>query len=120
MNQYKNLGKSFLIYVLSLFLITFFLNLFYYLNLLSDFWLSILSLLFPLLTLFILSFLLGKKATKHGFLEGLKLGGSVLFFHFLLYVLGFNGTLSFKLLIYDFIFLLTSLLGSMIGINKKA
>ncbi len=120
MSTYKNLGKNFLIYVLFLLIITLFLNIFYYFNLLSDLGLAISSLALPLILLFYLAYSLGRKAQKHGFLEGLKLGGCVIFFYFLLNVLAFNGSISLKLLLYYSIFLLSSILGSMIGINKKA
>ncbi len=120
MNSLKNLGKYFGVYLIVIFIFSLFLNLFYYFNLISDTWLMILSFIIPLLFLFLISIALGKKATKRGFLEGLKLGGCVIFFYFLLYVLGFQGDISWKLALFYLIFLLTSVLGSMIGINKKA
>ncbi len=120
MQNLKILGKSFLIYLITIFLFILLLNTFYYFNLLSLKTLSFLLFGIQLIVLLFISITLGKKATKRGFLEGLKLGGIILFFYFLLYVLGFNGNLSLKLVIYYFILLLTSILGSMIGINKKA
>lgn len=119
MNELKNLGKGFLFFVGATILTIFLLNTLYYFNILSDSILIVLSFFIPLFSLFLISFWLGKKASKRGYLEGLKLGGSAIFFYFLLFVLGFNGTLSIKLLLFYFIFILTSILGSMIGINKK-
>ncbi len=119
MNSWKNLGKSFLLFLGTTFFVTLLLNTFYYFNVLSDGMLSVLSFLLPLLLLFFCSLLLGRGARQKGYLEGLKLGGCVIFFYLLLYILGFGGDFSFKLLLYYFIFLLASILGSMIGINQK-
>ncbi len=119
MNSVKNLGKSFLLFLGSTILLAFFLNTLYYFNLLSDSILSILSFLLPLLFLFIISLFLGKKASKLGYLEGIKLGGCVLLFYLFFSIVVFHKTLSWKMGLFYLIFLLVSILGSMIGINQK-
>ena len=68
--------------------------------------------------MFISGFIVGKKSNKKGWLEGLKVG--LLFF--LILILSnilFIKDFSFKIIIYIFILILPSMVGSMIGILKK-
>ena len=78
---------------------------------------SILKLIIPILSIFISSFIIGKKTTKLGYLAGIKFGGIIIAI-FLILVLLFD-SFNLKSLIYYLILLLTSTLGSMIGNIKK-
>jgi len=71
------------------------------------------------LSLFLIGFSYGKKAEKKGFLEGLKIGICfillLVFINLIFYQTGF----SIERIIYYTVLILSSTLGSMIGINKK-
>lgn len=80
---------------------------------------SILKLIFSLSAIFIGAFLLGKRSLNKGFLKGIYLGLYLVgFFIFLAFVLGSNFSI-LKALIYYGIVIVTSMLGSMVGINYQ-
>lgn len=60
----------------------------------------------------------GKKTSKKGYLEGLKLGGIVVAILFLLNLL-FYRTFNVYILLYYLVIVVSSTIGSMIGINLK-
>ena len=78
---------------------------------------SILKFIYPLFGLFLISYRLGRCSFKKGYIEGLKMGGMIIFI-FTIFTLLFS-KYQIKILLYDMILLLTSTLGSMIGINRK-
>lgn len=61
---------------------------------------------------------IGRKSSKKGYLEGLKLGG-IIILSLLLINLLFIRTFSLSILMYYLIILASSIIGSMIGINIK-
>ena len=75
------------------------------------------KLLIPILSLAIISYILGKSALKKGYIEGIKLG-SIVILIFTIFILLFD-KYQVKTLLFDFILLLTSMLSSMIGINQR-
>lgn len=89
----------------------------YYFNLINHTTYNILKIILLLLSLFINSFILGKKSTKKGYLEGIKLSLPIIIFSLIISLI----TKKFKLtiLIYYLIILITSIFGSIVGINKK-
>lgn len=96
---------------------TLFLTLFNYFNILSPKIISILKLIIPLSAIFTSSYRLGKQSEKKGYIEGLKLG-SIIIIIFLTLILLLD-QFTTKSLIYYLILILTSILSSMIGINRK-
>lgn len=68
---------------------------------------------------FIIGFLVGKKATHKGYLEGIKISLSLIFILIVINVLFYQTGFSLERTIYYFILILSSTMGSMIGINKK-
>lgn len=62
---------------------------------------------------------IGSKASKKGWLEGLKVGLEVIIILFIIGYLAFDQGVNIKTIIYYFILLTSSMLGSMIGINKR-
>ena len=75
------------------------------------------KLLIPILSLAIISYILGKSALKKGYRAGIKLG-SIVILIFTIFILLFD-KYQVKTLLFDFILLLTSMLSSMIGINQR-
>lgn len=117
----KSLKKYFTKYIitsLEILLLTFIITAFYYYDIIPNYIFSFLLLLIILLCLFFNSFILGKESKEKGYFEGIKLG-SLFTITFLLIVL-ITHKFTWKLLIYYFIIITTSILGSILGINKKA
>lgn len=88
-----------------------------YFNLLNSKIISILKLILPIGAIFTSSYKLGKISEQKGYLEGLKLGSIIILIFTLLVII--LDKFSLKSLIYYLILLLTSILSSMIGINRK-
>lgn len=114
----KKILKYLMFFFIILFSTTFILTIFDYFNIIAPNIISIIRFLIPIVSLIIVSFLLGKSSLKKGYIEGLKLGVSVIFIFTILILL--LDKFEIKSLIYFLILLLSSSLSSMIGINKKA
>lgn len=95
------------------------LSVLYYFNLLSSGIINYLKLFIILISMLIGGIYIGKVATKKGWLEGLKVGLEVIIILFIIGYLAFDKGITIKNLIYYFILILSSTLGSMIGINKR-
>ena len=118
MNYIKNIGISFLYIVGSLLILTFIMTFLSYFNIIGDKFTSFLKLLIPIISLFIGGFYLGKRSTKKGWLEGLKLS---LIFIFILIIIELFLNISFEIknILFYIILIFSSILGSMIGISIK-
>lgn len=115
----KNIGIAFgfiLGSLLSLTLLVTFLN---YINIIGSKTLSIVQIIIPLFSLFLGGFVIGKRSLKKGWLEGLKLGGIFLLILILFQYLGLQIHFSIKIIIFYLLLLVSSIFGSMLGINKK-
>lgn len=93
------------------------LTLAYHYNLLPTTIYQFLKFILFLLIIFISALKLGKKTPKNGYLEGIKLG-TIIIIICLLFTLLF-GDFKLRILLYDCIIMITSILGSMVGINRK-
>lgn len=119
MKHLKKLGYSF-IYILGMILIlTLITTIFNYFDVISDNTMSIFKIIIIVISFIIGGFIIGKKSNKSGYIEGLKSGiiGSILLIIF--NFLAFNNTFKLKHLLFYLIIIISSTLGSMIGINKK-
>ena len=67
----------------------------------------------------IIGFEYGKKAESKGYLEGLKIGSSLIFLLIIINLLFYQTGFSISRFIYYIVLILSSTLGSMIGINRK-
>lgn len=115
--MFKNLYLS-IIYFFTITLIgTIFITILNYFNILNIKIISSLKLILPILSIFISSYILGTKSNKLGYIEGLKLG-LIITITFLIITL-LTKSFAIKTLIYYLILLLSSILGGMLGINKK-
>lgn len=90
-----------------------------YFNLIDTNTLKYFKLIAIILPSFIGGIYIGKRAEKLGYLEGLKIGAVVVVIIALLNYLGFNSDFSISSILYYIIILISSVLGSIIGINKK-
>ncbi len=118
MINFKKYGLRLIYTILSILLSLLALTTIYYFNGISENTYKILKLIILLINIFISSFILGKKATHKGYLEGLKLAGILITIFLILSILT-KQTLKLTIIIYYLIITFTSTLGSMIGINKK-
>ena len=119
MKYLKNLGISFAYIIGTILILTFITTLFSYFNVLNDKVTSIVKIIIPIIALLIGGFYMGKRSIKKGFIEGLKLG---LIFSCLLVIfnyLALDNSFKFKYLLFYIILIIASILGSMIGINRK-
>ena len=119
MKYLKKLGISFLYIIGFILILTFITTLLSYFNILSDKVTSIVKIIIPVISLFIGGFYIGKKSLKKGFLEGLKLGGIFSLILIIFNYLALNNSFKFKYLLFYMILIISSIFGSMIGINKK-
>lgn len=113
----KNLFSSLILFFSSVIIATFVLTLLSYFSLLGPGIVSILKLLIPLFSIAVAGYRLGKQSEKRGYIEGIKIG-TLAILSFLVLVLLLD-KFTIKSLLYYLIILLTAILSSMIGINKK-
>ena len=88
-----------------------------YFDILGNNVVSIMKFIIPLLIMFANSYRLGNMSDKLGYLEGLKFGGIVIFIFVIMVII--LDKFSLRSILYYGILLLTSVMGSMIGINRK-
>jgi len=119
MKYLKKLSFSFIYIISSLLIITFFITLLNYFNIINDKIISIFKILIPILSLFIGGFYIGKNSNNKGYLEGLKLGGIFCLFLLIFNFLALNNSFKLKYLLFYLILIASTILGSMIGINIR-
>ena len=108
-----------LIYIVSIILLlTLIFTLTNYFNIISDKTLSIIKIIIPTISLFIGGIYLGLNTKLKGFCNGLKLGLIFIGIMIILNII-FISSFEFRNILYYLILLITTSLGSMIGINIK-
>lgn len=105
---------TFLIIIISLLLI----NTLYYFNIINNSVYKVLKIIPIIISIFINAYILGKNAEQKGYLEGLKLSIIIILVFFILTLIT-KQPIKLKVILYYLIISITSILGSMIGINKK-
>lgn len=118
MKKIKKYLYSFLIGIGSILVLSFILNTFYYFNIVSDKINDVFKIIIPIVSLFASGILLGRKSLKKGWLEGLKLSALFIVLIVLINVI-FIKEFSIQTILYYVILALSTIFGSMIGINKK-
>lgn len=119
MNILKKYGKIIGIFFLSIFLLSGILSIFNITNLIHSNITNTISFIMMIIILFLIGFFFGKKAEKKGYLEGIKIGCSLIFLLIMINLLFFQTGFSLERFIYYIVLILSSTLGSMLGINKK-
>lgn len=119
MNLLKKYGKALLVSISILFILTFVMTLLNYINLIKYNTLSIFKIAIFFLTVLGGALYIGKNSSRKGWFEGIKFGLIFLIILVLFNYLGFNIKFEFKNLLYYIIVIISSILGSMIGINLK-
>ena len=112
----KHYLKYFSILLISIIIPIFILTIFNYFEIIKN--TDVLKLIITLISIFINSFFLGKNSKSKGYIEGLKFGIIYIIFITLFNLILVN-EFSLKIIIYYLLILITSMVGSTIGINKK-
>lgn len=118
MNYLKNLSISLAFIIIFILGLTFIGTLFNYIGLFNKTFIKIIKIIIPIISMFIGGFIFGKKQGKNGWLEGLKLSLIFVIMLSLFNYLGLNSNLTIKLIIYYIILIISTILGSIIGVNK--
>lgn len=111
--------KALLYIIVPILVLNTLLTLFYYFNLIGTSTMNYLKLFMVAISMLIGGIYIGSQASKKGWLEGLKVGFEVILILFIVSYLAFDKGMDIKSLIYYVILLISSMLGSMIGINKR-
>ena len=119
MKYAKNLGFSLLFIIGSLLILTLLLTFFNYFNLFSNGIVSTFKIIIPIISLFAGGFFIGKKSSKKGWLEGLKLSLIFTIILILFNLLGLGNKLELKNILYYLIIIISCMFGGMLGINKN-
>lgn len=110
--------KSILLFGLYIILVSFISSLFYLYTNMSYNVNAFILFIFTSIGFAILNFFNGKRAISKGYLAGLKLGGAILIFFFLVSLIA-DGCILFSRIIYYGIILLISIISASLGINFK-
>lgn len=118
MTYLKKYGLRLLYTIISILLSLLLITLIYNYNFINQNTYKILKIIVFLLSIFINSFLLGKKSLNKGYLEGIKFSLIIIILLIFLTLI-FKLKFKFSLILYYLIILSTSTLGSMIGISRN-
>ena len=119
MKKIKTYLKYTLFTILSILICLLLISTLYYFNIIGSGLVKYLRLLIIFINIFISSYTLGKHSNKLGYLEGLKLGGLLVFIFLLVSIIFFRNYFQLRLIFYDFILIFISVFGSMLGISKN-
>ena len=119
MKYAKNLGFSLLFIIGSLLIVILLFIFFNYFNLFSNGIVSTFKIIIPIISLFAGGFFIGKKSSKQGWLEGLKLSLIFTIILILFNLLGLGNKLELKNILYYLIIIISCMFGGMLGINKN-
>ena len=119
MNYIKKLGISLLYIIIPIIVLLFIFTLLNYFNIISYKTLTIFRFILFIISILLGGYKIGSNSNSKGWLEGLKLGLIITIIYLLINYLVFSVSFKFKDLIYFIIILGSSILGSILGINKK-
>ena len=113
--------KKYLFNILWFFIIIFvcsiLITLLHYFSIFKSNTINTIKLIIPIIAILVTSFRIGMSSNKKGYLEGLKFGSIIIVLIFILSLI--FSSFKVKSLVFYLILLITSMLGSMIGITKK-
>lgn len=112
--------KSFGIILLSLILLSIILGTLNYFNIFNQKALNIFEILSIITSTLLGGLYLGKNSKERGYLEGIKISLITIVMLFIFNYLAFDQSFSLSTLFFYIIIIISSILGSILGINKKA
>lgn len=117
MTYLKKLGRALLFVLVISTLLTFIITIFSYFNIFSDNLTKVLKLMTPIIGVFTGGIVIGRRTNKKGFVEGIKLA---LIIDIILIIISLiSGSLNVESILFYLILLISTIFGSMIGIQKK-
>lgn len=119
MNYLKKLGISLAFIISFVLVLTFVGTLFNYIGLFNNNVIKIVKVIIPILSMFVGGLVIGQKQGKKGWLEGLKLSLIFLIILTIFNYLGLDYSFSLKSMIYYLILIVSTVLGSIIGVNSN-
>ena len=120
MNYLKKVGKSFIYVMIIILSLTLIFTFFNYIGVFGNKLMAISKIIIPIIAFFIGGYIIGKTSSKRGWLEGVKFSLILIVLIMLFKYLGLGNKIIFKDFIYYLILIISSVFGSMIGINKKS
>ncbi|MBE6144383.1 MAG: TIGR04086 family membrane protein [Firmicutes bacterium] len=119
MNYLKLLGKS-LLYIVSILLTsTIIITILNYFNIFGSKLATLFKIIIPVISMFVGGFIIGKNTKSKGWLEGLKLGIIVIIILLMINLIILKPKWELRNIIFYLILIISTIFGSMIGINKK-
>lgn len=115
----KKLGKALLTSLLIILILSFIITLLNYINLFNLNIVNAFSYITPFIALFIGGLAMGKSSLNKGWLEGIKFGIICVIIFIMFNYLAFDSFFNISNIILYIITIISSILGSMIGINIK-
>lgn len=117
MRYLKNLGRTLLYMFLIIIVFTLLVTLLSYFNIFNDNITKIMKYIIPIISVFVGGIMMGRRANKKGIIEGARLSFIIIAIFMLLSVIlsSFKG----QSLIYYLIIIITTIFGSLIGVQKK-
>jgi len=112
--------KSFLFILISILLLSILIGTLSYFNILGTNVVKIFEIIAIIISMIIGGIYLGKNSDKKGFLEGIKIGIAMIIILFIFGYLAFDKSFSISSLFFYIIILISAILGSILGINKKS
>lgn len=119
MNYIKNVGISIAWILCILIGLSIILTTMSYFNILGDKVTTVFKIIIPITSLFVGGIQIGKRSNKKGWLEGLKLSLIFLILLLLFNFLALNNSFEAKNILFYIILIISTMFGSMIGINKN-
>ncbi|MBS7020522.1 MAG: TIGR04086 family membrane protein [Firmicutes bacterium] len=117
LGRFKKYGMSLLMSLGIIFILTFFVSIFHYFDLMKMGTVSVFKLIILLIAFFTGGFIMSISASKKGWLEGIKFAVMIAIFFLLFQLLGVEKSFQLKDLIFYFIIFISSIFGGMVGIH---
>jgi len=111
--------KAFGIVIIASIVITLISSSLCYQNIISNKTNDVIKIIAIIMPAFISGLYIGKNSTNKGYLEGIKVGSITVLFLLMLSYLGFNNGFSITKVIYYLLIFMLTVIGSIVGINKK-
>lgn len=118
MNVLKYL-KALLYMLISIVVFSFLLSTLNYFDIIGNGVMNVFQIIAMIVSMFVGGFYIGKNSSSKGYLQGLKIGGIAFAILFLLNLFGFGNGFSLEKLLFYLIVIVSSITGSVIGINKN-
>lgn len=118
MKYLKKISLIIGIMIITILFSTFLITLLNYFDILNKNVVSIFKIIIIVVALFVGGFFMGKRSNQKGWLEGFKLSLIFIVVLFLVNIIGFHNSFELKNILYYLILIVSSIFGSMLGINR--